>query len=455
MHNAHVTRMTRLFAALLGGLLLSGVCGCEQPAQQPPASVNVKTAQTVAEDEPRPVAGYWLAELKSPGGPLPFGLILQDDGQYFAATIINGPEKIKVPELNFSDGELTLRFPHYDSQIVAKPADDGRSLQGTFAKRRGEGKWSRLDFTAKWHAGEPEDRPKIAHEQLWEKYLGRWSVRFSESSEPAVAVFQETESGVPWGTFLTTTGDYRYLSAEVVDPNPPSKHAARAIGDLYLRLSCFDGAHAFLFHGQLNADGAIEGDFWSSETWHEEWIAERDETAELPNGFQQTKWVDSVPLADLVFPDLEGNRVSLADEKFAGKARIIEIFGSWCPNCHDAASYLGELDAKFGPRGLTIMGLAFEHTGDFQRDVAQVQSYIDRHEVTYPVLLAGLSDKALASEAFPALDRIRSYPTTIFLHGNGRVRAVYSGFSGPATGKAHEELRAEFEALIEELLTEE
>ncbi|MDA7979748.1 MAG: TlpA family protein disulfide reductase [Pirellulales bacterium] len=446
---------------------VAALSGCGEPeTAKPGVQPSGSGTATAVEDSDgsgavRPAAGFWLAELKSPGGTLPFGLILEDDGTNINGTLVNGPEKIAIPETNYEDGELTLFFPHYDSRIVAQVSEDGTEFTGDWSKRRSVESWTNMTFAAR-RAGD-DTPPNTSSESMgeMERYLGRWSVRFAQSKDPAVAVLQKAEDGRPWGTFLTTTGDYRFLSAQIVDGGRPQtggdagNSAAEIDAPPMLRMSVFDGAHAFLFLARLSEAGEIEGDFWSSDTWRETWTATRDDSASLPNGFQQTKWDASISLADLVFPDLEGNRVSLADEKFAGKARIVEVFGTWCPNCHDAAAYLGELDAKYGPRGLSIVGVAFEHTGDFQRDVQQVKRYIDRHKVGYPVLLAGLSDKTQATKAFSALDRIRSYPTTIFMHANGRVRAVYSGFSGPATGEEYTALRDEFEALIEELLNEE
>ena len=101
------------------------------------------------------------------------------------------------------------------------------------------------------------------------------------------------------------------------------------------------------------------------------------------------------------------------------------------------------------------MGLAFEHTGEFDRDVEMVKRYIKRHNTQYPVLLAGLSDKSTATKQFPLIDKVRSYPTTIFVRADGTVRAVYTGFSGPATGEAYKKLRARYEELVEELLKQE
>ena len=239
---------------------------------------------------------------------------------------------------------------------------------------------------------------------------------------------------------MTTTGDYRYLAGRF--------EAGR------LRLSCFDGAHAFLFDAILNDNETLSGGFWSRDTWYETWTARKDPRAKLPDPFELTQWTGGKELSEIVFPDPTGRLYSLADPELAGRGRILEIFGSWCPNCNDATRFLVELDAKYRDRGLSIVGLAFEMTGEFERDAEQVRKYAEHHGVEFPLLVAGLYDKDEASREMPLLDRIRSFPTTIFLHADGRVRAVHQGYAGPATGDANAELRERFETLVQELLAE-
>lgn len=383
-------------------------------------------------------AGAWRAWLDCPGGELPFGLMLEIHGDECSATIENGEEKIRVPHATWSNGELVLSIDHYDSAIRARPSDDGATLTGTWKKRRGADVWAELPFHAEFGA-----TPRF---RLLEKtaapradFAGRWSVTFTEDG-PAVGVFAADEKGGLSGTFLTPTGDYRYLAGVV----------ERDRG----RLSCFDGAHAFLFDFRLRDDGTIAGDFWSAANFHDTWTAKRDPTAKLPDAFAETKWTGAVPLSQLEFPDVDGTKRSLGDKSFAGRARIIYIFGSWCPNCHDLTDYMVELQKKYGERGLSIVGLAFELTGDFDRDARQVRAYAAKHGVTYPLLVAGVADKAKASAVFPDLDRIRAYPTTIFLNGDGQIRGVHTGFSGPATGPDYSALRKDFENLIERTLSE-
>ena len=390
----------------------------------------VHSAMSVAAAaEPKIVAGNWKAQLETPGGPISFDLKMVEEGDEWTATIMNPSEPLEIPTVKVSGKNLRLNFDHYDSEIAAE-LNDGH-LVGRWTKQRG-GSVAELKFTAM--LGEPT----AASASEFQPFVGRWSVAFSESDDESIGQFSVNKSGSPWGTFLTTTGDYRFLAVQSIAP----KEA---------RLSCFDGSHAFLFALRKTGANTMQGDFWSGGSWHETFTAERNEKARLPDAFQQTTVLRDVDLKELRFPNLEGKKTRLLDEKFAAPCRIIQIFGSWCPNCHDAARYLKELKMHYGD-DVSILGLAFEHTGDFDRDVAQVKRYLQRHDAPYKVLLAGTSDKAKATEQIKFLDRVRSYPTTIFLNEQGEIQATYTGFSGPATGEAHETLKRQFRQTIDRVL---
>ena len=385
--------------------------------------------------------GEWRAWLDSPGGELPIGLEVSRAGAELEVVIINGSERIRVPRVETNGAELVLGIDHYDATIVATVTEGGRRLSGRWEKTAGQGITSGLPFRAT--AGRQERFPVDASASRVEAASvdGRWTVDFSSSDDPAVGIFSSSPDGGVEGTFLTTTGDYRYLAGQFDGQR--------------LRLSCFDGAHAFLFDARLQQDGTLAGDFWSRDSWHETWAARRDPDAGLGDAFARVHAVDGVDLDDISYPDLDGLPRFLDDPQFAGRARILFVFGSWCPNCGDATRLMVELDRRYRERGLSIVGLAFEMTGDLQRDTEQVRRYAEHHDVEYPLLIAGRSDKTEASTAFAVIDRVRAYPTMVFLDRAGEVRAVYSGFSGPATGEAHEDLRRRFETLIEELLDEE
>jgi len=387
------------------------------------------------------------------GGLIRFYLSLEKQNDQWKAFFVNGNERIEVPTVKVNGDQIKLRVDHYDSELSFRlvPAGDiwPHHFNGTWKKRRGKDNWVEMTFY-----GQRSDN-WARSSKLTKSFDGTWKVKFEKSEDPAVGVFKmdPTTKRID-GTFLTTTGDYRFLSGFVLGKEGKTIADSGPSENLWhetMSLSCFDGAHAFQFQARLDGMGGLVGDFWSSNTWHETWTAQRDPNAKLPDDFKQTKLVEGETLQSLVFPDLKGNPTSVGDKMFAAPVRLVHVFGSWCPNCHDAGVYLAELKKKYGDK-VSVVGLAFELTGDHKRDSAQVKKYLERYELDHPVLIAGLSDKKLASKAIPLLDRVRSYPTTIFADADGKVIAIHTGFTGPATGKAYTELKTKFESTIDSIL---
>lgn len=384
---------------------------------------------------PLELAGHrYDATLETKGCPLAFELTFeQKDQEPLRAFVHNGIETVEIPVVKVVDEEITLEFDHYDSTITAKVLGLGARLKGMWSKRVKEFEYTGVNFVAVRSTG-VERRFDAAHA---ERFAGRWSVRFTQEEYPAVGIFSVGADGRLLGTFLTTTGDYRYLvgSATATD----------------MTLSCFDGSHAFTFLASLQPGGSLRGDFFSGASFHDRWTAVRDESADLPDPFALTRYTGSArALSSLSYPDASGTTVSLGE--CAGKPRIIELFGTWCPNCHDATKLLVELHGRYKARGLEVIGLAFEVSGNGERDRHQVKLYTERHGVQFPVLIAGRRDKSEATEAFPIIDRVRAYPTFLFVDADDQVRGVYTGFSGPATGEAAERLRSAFIERIESML---
>ncbi|RIK69234.1 MAG: hypothetical protein DCC65_00355 [Planctomycetota bacterium] len=391
----------------------------------------------------------YRAILVTPGGELPFGLeISRSETGQFRAWVINGEERIEVPSFSVADRQATFAFPHYESEICAKLQLDNpnvefkacKSMVGTWTKSTRDGSKIAMPFhceTARDTRFKPVT-PGPEGTSAAKSVDGKWRVKFSSSEDHAIGVFKQTSRGVVDGTFLTNGGDYRYLAGSY-------EHGL-------LRLSCFDGSHAFLFHARMQVDGTLKGDFWSGAKWHETWTAVRDESAQLADGFSLAKWKGKADFSAMKFKDLDGIDTAVQSAVDGGKAVLIEVFGSWCPNCHDASAYLVELDRKYRSRGLRILGLAFEYSGRFERDATQVKHFAKRHGVTYPLFVAGKADKAEAAAKLPMLERVPAYPSFVFARPDGTIVAVYSGFCGPATGEEYEKLKRRFEREIESLL---
>ncbi|MGK0251664.1 MAG: thiol-disulfide isomerase/thioredoxin [Gammaproteobacteria bacterium] len=273
---------------------------------------------------------------------------------------------------------------------------------------------------------------------------GSWETVFSadtpEDRYIAKGIFTQEGNRIT-GTFRTTTGDYRYLEG-------------RMNGNVF-RLSTFDGAHAFLFTGTAT-DSTFEGNFYSGNHWKEPFRAQRNENYELPDAKDLTNIKDGYDGMAFSFPDASGAMVSLSDARFKDKVVLVQILGSWCPNCLEETKFYVEYLKKNPNTDLEIVGLAFEYALTREKALTGIKRLKDRLEVPYPVLLAqyGSSDKKLANEKLPMLNHILSYPTTIYMDKGGAVRRVHTGFNGTATGGQYTDFVADFEGFIELLLSE-
>ena len=127
------------------------------------------------------------------------------------------------------------------------------------------------------------------------------------------------------------------------------------------------------------------------------------------------------------FPDLSGRTVSNTDEKFRGKVVIVNIGGSWCPNCHDEAPFLAELYRNTGARASRSCCLSFEEA-EQMKNPARLRAFIKRYGIDYTVLVPG-EPRELADK-MPQGVNLNSFPTSFILGRDGRVRSVHAGFPG-------------------------
>ncbi len=431
--------MLRRSALVLFGLALAGCDGTDAP----PDPVGAKSQAVPAK---HPVfEGTWRAVLTSPGGELPFEIHVRAHEAGLKATARNGTETVNFTSAEQNGREIALRIDGYDSEIRATLGDSGREWTGTWTKTTPEGPSTmplRASRGAQPRFSGPLEAP--AHD-VPSSIDGDWSLVFREDddSEFVGHAILEARDGAMHGTILTDTGDYRYLEGRYEQGT--------------LELSCFDGGHAFLFRAAVDEDGSMQGDFWSRGAYHATLTGSRmkpGEPSPLADPFKAVTLAASETEGRFrfAFPDASGAVVSDDDPRFEGKVVLIDIFGTWCPNCNDYAPLLARWHRTYGPRGLEVVGLAFEFTGDPARDRTQLDVYAKTHGIDFPLLLAGTSDKGDAAAALPSLDVVRSYPTTILVGRDGTVHAIHSGFAGPATGTHHTELVASLEAEIEALL---
>ena len=383
------------------------------------------------------ITGLWRGVLVSPGGELPFGIDITKDGETFSAKILNGSERVDTSSVELNDNSLTINFEWFDARLKALLSENGQSMTGSWSKTAsGKDHTSSLPFTAS--RGYDHRFKQELNQQEESSVVGNWETTFTDVDGDSLAVGEFKQDGpIVLGTFLTPTGDYRYL--------------AGVANDNKLYLSAFDGAHAFLFDADIQGDKLINGNFWSRESYHATWQANKsDDTSDfLPSSWEMNKATDK---ASFAFEDVDGNLIQLSDERFKNKPVLINLFGTWCPNCNDEAPVLAKFYDQYSPQGLEIVGLAFEFTEDIARDRNQITAFKKRHKINYPILLAGGNDKDEATKVLGFIDNLKSYPTTVFLDRDHNVIKINTGFSGPGTGKHYTTLVDELEQEIIELL---
>ncbi|HTH30088.1 MAG TPA: TlpA disulfide reductase family protein [Lacibacter sp.] len=383
--------------------------------------------------------GWYRASIvREDGAEIIFNAEVQLKNGKLVMYIRNAAERLLVDDIKIKGDSVKIEMPFFESFFRLQLQKDG-SLKGTWTKA---GSAKMLEFPVQFIYGKKE-RFAVT-ETTTQNSTGRWQVAFTRANgtdRPAIAEFQQKGSALT-GTFLTPSGDYRFLEGVVN-------------GDRLL-LSCFDGSHAYLFSATINGNEIKNGVFYSSAALAEKWRATKNEKAALPDTTQITQLKPGESKLNFAFKDVNGKTVSINDARFKNKVVVIQIMGSWCPNCMDESKFLSSFYNEYKKKGVEVVALAYEYSTDFNRSKASVQKFINRFNIQYPVLITPTttSDEQRTEKTLPQLTPIRSFPTTIFLSKNGNVAKIHQGFYGPGTGEFYTEFKADFYRTIRSLLAE-
>jgi len=412
----------RLIYCLMSLTVLLGACGGEPSGEAPPL-----------------VSGVWGGEIQQYDDVVPFNFEVVREGDALQVFYVNGPERMPVEEIVYDGGaDVEFNFPSYVGGLTG--VIENGVMTGEVTLTRAD-KVHRMPFSA---------RPGKTHRffetppETYADFSGVWATTISYPAfgfeQPAVGFLKQDGAKVT-GTFETDVGDFRYLEGE-------------ADGDT-LYLSAYDGGYTQYWSGTLQEDGTLAGVFSSVTYLGATWTARRDPEASLRDGAQITFLKDDAGRFDFSFPDLEGEPVSLSDPKYQGKVVLVVLAGSWCPSCHDEAAFMVPYFEANKDRGLEIVNLMFEYSGDWDEVKDRVLAFRDRYGITYDTLFAGASSRQTRGEALPQLNTIYAFPTTIFIDRAGDVRKIQTAFPGPATGQRHQEYKRNFTAFVDRLLAEE
>lgn len=378
--------------------------------------------------------GSWLAQLSVGNDqilPFNFKLAKLERGRY-NMELYNAEETIYIDEIEVEGDSVVIRMPVFEGYLAGTYTAHG--IHGKFIK---ENEDRVLPFRAVHGIKQRFKSEGFPNTNI----SGNWEVEFlpmGGESYMAKGIFKQVDDKVS-GTFRTITGDYRFLEGiNSVDS---------------VKFSTFDGTRAYLFKAKTT-DSSMVGVFYSGAHDKEYFRARRNENYELPNSEALTYLKKGYHKLSFSFPDYNGTFVSLTDPAFKDKVVIVQIMGTWCPNCLDETKFLVEYLKKHPNKEIAVVALAFEYAKTKESAYRAIERLKERIGVQYPILLAqyGGIDKEKAHQKLPMLNHVLSFPTTIIVDKKGDVQKIYTGFNGPATGSNYDSFKKDFHYFILQLL---
>lgn len=420
------------------------------------AAIAADTAATPEVAAPaEALQGRWDAVLIRNGQEIPFRLDIKGDGPTLEGIFYNGWEAYDgTTAAKFENGKLTLDVEHYLTHITADFKDGQLIGQATTSGRESS---SAYTFKATRHV------PKVASANA-PSIAGTYVIPLatpSSKGEKAFHFIVEQRGAEVNAAILRIDGDTGAYNG--------------IFKDGAWELSHFDGGRPGVIKVIPKADGTLEirqqnsapataratDDYASSGPSDGRYaaglIAYRPDVAKAkgfaaPDDFlTHTVARDPNEVFKFNFPDENGKLVSNEDPRFKGKVVIAVVTGTWCPNCHDEAQYLAQLDRQYRDKGLAIVALNFEEP-EQHKDLRRQRAFIKEYGIKYTYLLAGAP--AEMWEKVPQLNHLDTWPATLFIGRDGKIKAVHSGFASPSAGEFHDQLKQQFTSRVETLLAE-
>ena len=362
---------------------------------------------------------------------LPFIFEWQDRGGEMQMVVRNADERIVVKEISFEADTLIIQMPYYLSYFKMTKSETG--MKG-FWYNPDRGPDYRIPVYFTFNQSQRFEKRNAPLFSI----NNRWKVVFHRDGRDTYGLGEfELDSGIVRGSILTESGDYRYLEG-VLDGNQ-------------LKLSTFDGMFAYAFYVRIVAPGQMQGHYYSGHQFSIPWSAMRDDDFALRPADTLTKITTPENHFPFAFSDLNGDTLKHTDTRFIGKARIVQIMGSWCPNCIDESKFFKTLYEKYHSQGLEIVGLTFERSNVWAEVERPVNKMVNDIGIPYPVLFAGSHRDFSAT--LPFIENFVGFPTSFFIDKTGKVRRIHAGFTGPGTS-AYAPYAEETERFIQDLLAE-
>ena len=383
-------------------------------------------------------SGKWRGSLiRKDEISIPFVFDIETNPSGVIMSIINAEDTLRVNNFRLIGDSVLITLPFFDAEFMVKVS--ATKMQGRWTRHLPMGNTS-IPFEASINQTRFDESHKITP-----NLNNTWDVKFFDTafkdSSDAIGKFQSSPTKIT-GTFLTSTGDYRFLEG-VFDGEK-------------IRLSTFDGSHAYLVIADFNPQNnrISNGVFYSGLNNKEFWNASFNPKAALPDAEKLTFLKQGFESVKFEFPDLDNKPITLEDARFKGKVVLLQIMGSWCPNCLDESKLMTSIYQQFQNSGLEIIGLCFEKSEDINIVKKNIDNFKNQLNITYPLVIAGNTQKGSVNKALPMLANFVAFPTLIIIDKKGKVRNIHTGYSGPATGIYFTKFKDHFIANLEKYLNE-
>jgi thiol-disulfide isomerase/thioredoxin len=106
---------------------------------------------------------------------------------------------------------------------------------------------------------------------------------------------------------------------------------------------------------------------------------------------------------------LDGNGKSMKLSDLRGKAVVVDFWATYCGPCKIEMPWFVELQKKYGPEGLQIVGVAVDDAGE-----KAISDFTKKMGINYPILIGTQK----VADQYGGLDGL---PTTFFLDRSGKI----------------------------------
>jgi thiol-disulfide isomerase/thioredoxin len=362
---------------------------------------------------------------------LPVHLSVEKKQKRILLVVHNAEERIELTNGIRKGDTIILPFPSFDSELRFI-TDKKKEIRGYWFNYN-KGTNYKIPFFANLNSKPPKKTVPSGN------LSGKWETHFSPETtdeENALGIIAQTENHIT-GTFRTETGDYRFLEGFIEGSK--------------FYLSAFDGSHAFLINGTLN-DKKAQGNFYSGKHYSTNFVANYNPNYELRNPDSITVLKSEDKIFGFQLKTVDGTNYVFPNNDMRGKVVIVQIMGTWCPNCMDETNYYKELYDKYHSKGLEIISIGYEAADSFEEQATKILTLKQRKSLEFIFLVGGKASKGIASNQFKMLNEVISFPTSIYIGRDGEVKRIHTGFNGPGTGDVYLEYVEKTNALIESLL---